>query len=227
MSPWDSLMFGRVTAPCFGTRPNMSESHSEISTRVPFCIVAAPELGRDGTRTARRAQPGDVPGLRSGVRRGPSRAKTAPRCLWRALLMALVNAGSLSSALTYCAPLSVARTLNVTRQCRVTLSPICCTSCSSGISGPFSLLASAHKLLLRALVRAACGPRQEAKRGPETRPKKPTPAGPQDDQAPARACAARLPRAHARRAAAELLPLRAGRAGARGCGAGRIRIRGA
>ena len=29
-------MFGRVP----GTRPNISESHSEISTRVPFCIVA-------------------------------------------------------------------------------------------------------------------------------------------------------------------------------------------
>ena len=31
----DSLMFGRVP----GTRPNISESHSELSTRVPFCIV--------------------------------------------------------------------------------------------------------------------------------------------------------------------------------------------
>ena len=31
---WDSLMFGRVP----GTRPNISESHSEMSTRVPFCI---------------------------------------------------------------------------------------------------------------------------------------------------------------------------------------------
>ena len=30
-------MFGRVP----GTRPNISESHSEISTRVPFCIVLA------------------------------------------------------------------------------------------------------------------------------------------------------------------------------------------
>ena len=28
-------MFGRVP----GTRPNISESHSEISTRVPFCIA--------------------------------------------------------------------------------------------------------------------------------------------------------------------------------------------
>ena len=34
ISLWDSLMFGRVP----GTRPNISESHSEISTRVPFCI---------------------------------------------------------------------------------------------------------------------------------------------------------------------------------------------
>ena len=33
-------MFGRVA----GTRPNISESHSEISTRVPFCI------GRAGLR---------------------------------------------------------------------------------------------------------------------------------------------------------------------------------
>ena len=24
---------------CLGTRPNISESHSEISTRVPFCIA--------------------------------------------------------------------------------------------------------------------------------------------------------------------------------------------
>ena len=34
-------MFGRVP----GTRPNLSESHSEISTRVPFCIAR----GREGT----------------------------------------------------------------------------------------------------------------------------------------------------------------------------------
>ena len=36
-------MFGRVSknaGPCLGTRPNISESHSEISTRVPFCILA-------------------------------------------------------------------------------------------------------------------------------------------------------------------------------------------
>ena len=34
ISLWDSPMFGRAP----GTRPNISESHSEISTRVPFCI---------------------------------------------------------------------------------------------------------------------------------------------------------------------------------------------
>ena len=41
ISLWDSLMFGRGPkngAAFLGTRPNMSESHSEISTRVPFCI---------------------------------------------------------------------------------------------------------------------------------------------------------------------------------------------
>ena len=35
-------MFERVpkhAAPFLGTRPNISESHSEISIRVPFCIV--------------------------------------------------------------------------------------------------------------------------------------------------------------------------------------------
>ena len=43
ISLWDSLMFGRVpknAAPFLGTRPDISESHSEISTRVPFCIGA-------------------------------------------------------------------------------------------------------------------------------------------------------------------------------------------
>ena len=35
ISLWNSLMFGRVPGP----RPNISESHSEICTRVPFCIV--------------------------------------------------------------------------------------------------------------------------------------------------------------------------------------------
>ena len=28
--------------PFLGTRPNMSESHSETSTRVPFCIASQP-----------------------------------------------------------------------------------------------------------------------------------------------------------------------------------------
>ena len=44
ISLWDSLMFGRVP----GTRPNISESHSEISTRVPFCIT------KSGTHAAAR-----------------------------------------------------------------------------------------------------------------------------------------------------------------------------
>ena len=35
ISLWDSLMLGRVP----GTRPNNSKSHSEMSTRVPFCIA--------------------------------------------------------------------------------------------------------------------------------------------------------------------------------------------
>jgi len=42
ISLWDSLMVRRVpkhAAPFLGTRPNISESHSEISTRVPFCIA--------------------------------------------------------------------------------------------------------------------------------------------------------------------------------------------
>ena len=36
ISLWDALMFARVP----GTRPNNSESHSEMSTRVPFCIAS-------------------------------------------------------------------------------------------------------------------------------------------------------------------------------------------
>ena len=50
ISLWDSLMFGRVpqnAAAFLGTRPNISESHSEISTRVPFCIAAG-ERRRSG-----------------------------------------------------------------------------------------------------------------------------------------------------------------------------------
>ena len=38
---WDALMFGRVP----GTRPNISESHREISTRVPFCIAGTRREG--------------------------------------------------------------------------------------------------------------------------------------------------------------------------------------
>ena len=50
ISPWDSLMFGRV----LDTRPNMSESHSETSTRVPFCIAAQISRFRRPTRIHRR-----------------------------------------------------------------------------------------------------------------------------------------------------------------------------
>ena len=41
---WDSLMYGRVP----GTRPNISESHSEISTRVPFRIAGSQHQGGRG-----------------------------------------------------------------------------------------------------------------------------------------------------------------------------------
>ena len=37
ISLWYSLMFGWVP----GTRPNVGESHSEISTQVPFCIACS------------------------------------------------------------------------------------------------------------------------------------------------------------------------------------------
>ena len=62
----DLLMFGRVpknAAPFLGTRPNISKSRSEVSTRVPFCI-AAPQrstplfrfrLARPACRRAARA----------------------------------------------------------------------------------------------------------------------------------------------------------------------------
>ena len=36
-------MFRRVP----GTRPNISESHSEMSTRVPFCIAGEPAVQAD------------------------------------------------------------------------------------------------------------------------------------------------------------------------------------
>ena len=51
ISLWDSLMFGRVPkngAAFLGTLPNISESHSEISTRVPFCITHRAEHGHRG-----------------------------------------------------------------------------------------------------------------------------------------------------------------------------------
>ena len=31
-----------------GTRPNISESHSEMSTRVPFCIAQLALMDKDG-----------------------------------------------------------------------------------------------------------------------------------------------------------------------------------
>ena len=55
ISLWDSLMFGRYQVPA----PSISESHSEISTRVPFCIAAAHsdderrETSRDETKRRR------------------------------------------------------------------------------------------------------------------------------------------------------------------------------
>ena len=49
ISLWDPLMFGRVP----GTSPNISGSHSEIRTRVPFCAGAcgAQEAGGGGHPT--------------------------------------------------------------------------------------------------------------------------------------------------------------------------------
>ena len=55
ISLWYSLMFGRYQVPA----PSISESHSEISTRVPFCIAAAHsdderrETSRDETKRRR------------------------------------------------------------------------------------------------------------------------------------------------------------------------------
>ena len=49
ISLWDSLMFGRVPkngVPFLGTCPNISESHSEISTRVPFVLENDPGLAQ-------------------------------------------------------------------------------------------------------------------------------------------------------------------------------------
>ena len=47
---WDSLMFGRVP----GTRPNISESHSEISTRVPFCTGTRPNISKSHSEISTR-----------------------------------------------------------------------------------------------------------------------------------------------------------------------------
>ena len=58
-------MFGRVP----GTRPNISESHSEISTRVPFCI----EHHVDGPRPAARRRR-----AAAGARRGLWQSARAP-----------------------------------------------------------------------------------------------------------------------------------------------------
>ena len=74
ISLWDSPMFGRVP----GTRPNISESHSEISTRVPFSIAVA---GRDGTRFVQRthrasASESELQALKSY---GARKAKTTRR----------------------------------------------------------------------------------------------------------------------------------------------------
>ena len=49
-------MFGRVPkngAACLGTRLTISESHSEMSTRVPFCI--ARRLSEQARASARRS----------------------------------------------------------------------------------------------------------------------------------------------------------------------------
>ena len=46
-------MFGRVP----GTRPNISESHSETSTRVPFCIAGSQHQGGRGRTPRREGRP--------------------------------------------------------------------------------------------------------------------------------------------------------------------------
>ena len=74
ISLWDSLMFERVP----GTRPNTSESHSEISTRVPFCIahgggahlVVVAHVHRVQVTPAERLV-GAVAPTRSGTRQTP------------------------------------------------------------------------------------------------------------------------------------------------------------
>ena len=73
ISLWDSLMFERVpknAAPFLGTRPNISESHSEISTRLPFCITQARHWHVTASPSCDRArQPQRAPGR--AARRAP------------------------------------------------------------------------------------------------------------------------------------------------------------
>ena len=65
-------MFVRVPkhgAAFVGTRPNISESHSEISARVPFCIVAGRPKPFDGRTELPPAVGGSmrrVPGVAGG-----------------------------------------------------------------------------------------------------------------------------------------------------------------
>ena len=86
ISLWGSLMFGRVPknrrAWQLGTRPNISESHSEISTRVPFCITQVPrwhqEEWRGQLREQRRTGARLVAGLLPVGGTAPPRFVSAP-----------------------------------------------------------------------------------------------------------------------------------------------------
>ena len=122
ISLWDSLMFGRVpknAAALLGTRPNISESNSEISTRVPFCIAEGGASSHPATRGSSMAHfanarawsamywshPLKVPCqitlpcqqkaqhrvCASGLGMRASRCKTASCSIWRALLTLLVQ----------------------------------------------------------------------------------------------------------------------------------------
>ena len=85
ISLWDTLMFGRVP----GTRPNISESHREISTRVPHC-------------------PGQSRANGHGTRHGGSRSVSLRTSLTPGVLVggtpifACVQAGGLAAALERC-----------------------------------------------------------------------------------------------------------------------------